>query len=82
MKVKSLFNYLSKCNRRINELIKVNRRGYFLIWIDYISAFVCHGCLIDHYVDGRFYMYSESVRKQIMTYRRLCKFIRICRGVL
>lgn len=25
MKVKSLFNYLSKCNRRINELIKVNR---------------------------------------------------------
>lgn len=30
MKVKSLFNYLSKCNRRINELVKVNRGGVLL----------------------------------------------------
>lgn len=78
MRAKQVFNYLSKCNRRIKELAKVNREGYFSIWFDYISAFVSHGCLIDHYVDGRFYMYRRNVRKRIMTYRRLCEFIRIC----
>lgn len=78
MRAKQVFNYLSKCNRRIKELAKANREGYFSIWFDYISAFVSHGCLIDHYVDGRFYMYRRNVRKRIMTYRRLCEFIRIC----
>lgn len=30
MRVKQVFNYLSKCNRRICELTKVNRGGVFL----------------------------------------------------
>lgn len=30
MRTKQVFNYLSKCNRKIKELTKVNKGGVFL----------------------------------------------------
>lgn len=73
MRTKQVFNYLSKCNRKIKELTKVNRGGYFSIWFDYLWCAARHGCLIRQYVYGDFYRQSSIDRKESMTYRRFVK---------
>ncbi|MBD5269323.1 MAG: hypothetical protein HDS43_01700 [Bacteroides sp.] len=46
-------------------------------YFDYFGAYVKHGCLIDQYINGKFYTYRNYYRKRIITQRRLDEIIRI-----
>lgn len=46
-------------------------------YFDYAGAFILHGCLIDQYVNGKFYTFKNYYRKRIITQRRLEKIIDI-----
>lgn len=40
-------------------------------YFDYLGAFIWHGCLLDQYVNGKFYTFRNYYRRKIITQRRL-----------
>lgn len=60
-------NKLSELNTTENWGVLKSISTYF----DYASAFILHGCLIDQYVNGKFYTYKNYYRNRIITQRRL-----------
>lgn len=71
---------ISKYRRHLSELNKSENWGFFKsisTYFDFISAYIMHGCLIDQYVNGKFYTFKGFSRKRIITQRRLEKIISI-----
>lgn len=64
-------NQLSKLNETENWGPAKSISTYF----DYLGAFISHGCLIDQYVNGKFYTYKNYYRKRVITQRRLERII-------
>lgn len=67
------FSLLQQLNASENWGLVKSVSTYF----DYFCAFIMHGCLIDQYVNGKFYTFRNYYRKRIITQRRLEKIIRV-----
>ncbi len=74
MKFRVITSRLGKYLKRLSQL---NRsEGWGIVkststYFDYIGAFAIHGCLIDQYVDGKFYTLKNYYRRRVITQRRL-----------
>lgn len=73
-----ILSRIGKYHRILKELNRSEGWGLLkscYTYFDYVGAFVMHGCLIDQYVNGRFYSFRGFQRKRIITQRRLEKII-------
>lgn len=67
----------SRIKKYISALSDLNRSegwGTFKsisTYFDYFGAYILHGCLIDQYVNGKFYTFKNYYRHRIITQRRL-----------
>ena len=78
MQLSAATKRLSKYYSRLSQLNKMEGWGFIKsisTYFDYLGAFVIHGCLIDQYVNGRFYTFKNYYRNRIITQRRLEKII-------
>ncbi len=73
--------YLKKCIILCNEVTKEKGKPnifkYLYTYLDYIMAFIFHGCLIRQYRYANFYKIKNCERKNIITYRRICKIYKL-----
>lgn len=67
------FNLLSQLNKAEGWGPLKRISTYF----DYCGAFIFHGCLIDQYVNGKFYSLKNFQRKRVITQRRLEHIIKV-----
>lgn len=73
----------SRLGKYYNSLAALNEsEGWgwlksIITYFDYAGAFVWHGCLMDQYVNGRFYTYRRYYRKRVITQRRLERIMKI-----
>ena len=71
----------SRIGKYLNLLSQLNAaEGWGIVrsiatYFDYFGAFVIHGCLIDQYVNGKFYTFRNYYRKKVITQRRLVRII-------
>ena len=70
--------------RKYHSLLSaLNKREGWGFWksigtyLDYAGAYLAHGCLIDQYVNGKFYSYKNYFRKRVITQSRLEEIIGI-----
>lgn len=77
MKLSRLITYLNKVKNNINMLSRNEHINKVWLYLDYIFAYIKHGCLINQYTKGHFYLNGEIIRSKAFTQRRLEKIIRI-----
>lgn len=80
MRVQAIISRINKYGKQLSSLNKSEGWGRFksvTTYVDYLGAFLIHGCLIDQYVNGKFYTFKNYDRKRIITQRRLEKIIGI-----
>lgn len=81
MNITSGIFYLKKARREIASLNnRVGRKGLSALfsYADFLWCYVRYGCLISQYVNGNFWKYRHTDRKQILTYRGVLEFINRC----
>lgn len=79
MKLRTIKSRLTKYCSRLSQLNTTEGWGIaksMSTYLDFLGAFIRHGCLIDQYVDGRFYTFKNYYRKRVITQRRLEKIIK------
>lgn len=79
MNISTVLSRLGKYRKQLKQLNASEGWGTVrsvLTYFDYLGAFMIHGCLIDQYVNGRFYTYRNYYRARIITQRRLERIIR------
>lgn len=77
--MKYLIAKIGKYLKLLSELNSSENWGgikSFSTYFDYIGAFIIHGCLIDQYINGKFYTFKNYYRKRIITQRRLERIIK------
>lgn len=78
MNIKAVFSRLGKYRSllsQLNEREKWGKMKSIVTYFDYAGAYLLHGCLIDQYVNGKFYSFKNYYRKRIITQRRLDEII-------
>lgn len=74
MNLSAAFSRIGKYTAALSQLNAREGWGFLRsihTYFDYMEAFLIHGCLIDQYVNGRFYSFRNYYRKRIITQRRL-----------
>lgn len=65
--------YFSKLSRMCKKLSFDTGLPYISLLCDYISSYILHGCSINQYSSGKFYLYRGGVRRRIVTFKRSIK---------
>ncbi len=68
-------DYLKLCHKQLKDLHQKESISLVYLWLDYIYAFLFHGCLIKQYTGGGFYKIKRFKMKEVMTQKRLDSII-------
>lgn len=75
MNLHSVINGIKKYKRALSNLAARCDISPYYLYIDCLWAYLKHGCVLNHYIEGRFYLRRDFERKKILTYRRWLKVL-------
>lgn len=69
MKIKTIINGIGKYKTALYKLSNETGISKLYLLSDCLWAYVRYGCVLNHYIDGHFYLRKSFERKKIVTYR-------------
>lgn len=75
MRLKYYIEGVSKYLTALNKLSSLTNINRFYLYLDCLWSRIRYGCVLNHYIDGRFYLRKSFERKRIVTYRTWNKLL-------